>query len=293
LILGANGMLGHKLMQVLSRKYSVTGTIRRNASEMENHPILSSMNIMGNIRADDLASVSRIIEKSNPKVIINCIGIVKQLPEAQDSLQSIAINALFPHQLAKICRDNGIRLIHLSTDCVFSGQKGHYTEEDPSDAEDLYGKTKFLGEIDYPGCLTIRTSIIGREIGTSHGLIEWFFSQEGKTVFGYKKAIFSGFTTLALSEIISKIISDYPDVHGVRQVASDPISKYDLLNIVKKTYAMNIMIEPDESVINYRDLDSAKFKKDTNINLPSWETMINDMYRDPTPYTTVRKKYVL
>ena len=176
----------------------------------------------------------------------------------------------------------------MSTDCVFSGHKGNYSETDPSDAEDLYGKTKYLGEVDYPGCLTIRTSIIGRELETKHGLIEWFLSQEGKTVSGYKKAIFSGLTTIALSEIIAEIIVNHPSLSGVYQVASKPISKYDLLNIVKHTYDMKVRIDPDESIINNRSLNPEKFRKETNIKIPSWEYMIEEMYRDPTPYAKIR-----
>ena len=291
LILGATGMLGHKLMQVLSREHTVTGTVRRNASVLANYPIFSKMDIIGNISADNLETVRTAIDKANPEVIINCVGIVKQLPAAQDPLQSIAINALFPHQLAQICRQKNIRLIHMSTDCVFSGRKGYYTEEDPSDAEDLYGKTKYLGEVDYPGCLTLRTSIIGRELDTSHGLIEWFMSQEGKTVSGYKNAVFSGLTTLALSEIITEIITDHPRLSGVNQVASEPISKYDLLNLVKKTYGMALTIEPDEMVVNDRSLNPEKFKKETNIKIPSWEYMIAQMHQDPTPYTVIREQH--
>jgi dTDP-4-dehydrorhamnose reductase len=250
------------------------------------------MNIIENVRADDLESVRYAIEHANPDVVINCIGIVKQLPAASDPLPTIAINALFPHQLAHICRQNRSRLIHVSTDCVFSGRKGNYTENDPTDAEDLYGKTKFLGEVDYPGCLTIRMSIIGPELSTTHGLFAWFMSQEGKTVSGYKKAIFSGLTTLALSEIIGKIISDYPELQGVWQIASKPISKFDLLNLVKKTYGMAITIEPDETVINDRSLNPGKFIKETKIKIPSWESMIDQMYRDPTPYTKIRGTHV-
>jgi dTDP-4-dehydrorhamnose reductase len=281
-------MLGHKLMQVLSHEHTVTGTVRRNASVLMDYPIFSKMNILGNISADNLETIRTAIDIVNPEVIVNCIGIVKQLPAAQDPLQSIAINALFPHQFAQICRQKKIRLIHLSTDCVFSGHKGNYTETDPSDAEDLYGKTKFLGEVDYPGCLTLRTSIIGRELDTTHGLIEWFLSQEGKTVSGYKKAIFSGLTTLALSAIIAEILADHPRLSGVYQIASEPINKYDLLNLVKKTYDMKIRIVPDETIINNRSLNPEKFKKETNIKIPSWEYMIEEMYRDPTPYTTFR-----
>src|SRR5208337_3297169 len=196
LILGATGMLGHKLMQTLSREHTVTGTVRRNASALAADPVFSKMDILGNIDAGTFETVRTAIDRVNPDVIINCIGIVKQLPAAQDPLQSIAINALFPHQLAQICRKKNIRLIHMSSDCVFSGRKGQYTEEDPSDADDLYGKTKYLGEIGGTGCLTLRTSIIGRELDTSHGLIEWFMSNEGATVHGYKTAVFSGLTTL-------------------------------------------------------------------------------------------------
>lgn len=291
LILGATGMLGHKLMQMLSQRYSVTGTIRDDALKLADHPLFEEMNIIGNVQADNLLSIQNALETVKPDVIINCIGIVKQLPAAQDPLPSIAINALFPHQLAHICRQKNIRLIHMSTDCVFSGRKGNYTENDHSDAEDLYGKTKFLGEVDYSGCLTIRTSIIGRELETSHGLIEWFLSQEGKTVFGYRKAIFSGLTTIALSEVICKIISDYPALQGVRQIASEPISKFDLLNIVKKKYGMTITIEPDDTVVNDRSLNPEKFRRETNIKIPSWEYMINQMYQDPTPYIKFRGKH--
>jgi dTDP-4-dehydrorhamnose reductase len=291
LVLGATGMLGHKLMQTLSKKFSVTGTVRADASAFSHHPVFAGMTILGDVRADDLTSVHEAIERSDPDVIINCIGIVKQLPAASDPLPSIAINALFPHQLAKMCRQKNIRLIHMSSDCVFSGNRGNYSEDDPSDAEDLYGKTKYLGEINYPGCLTIRTSIIGRELETAHGLIEWFLSQEGKTVSGYKKAIFSGLTTIALSEIISEIISDYPALDGIRQIASEPVSKYDLLNLVKKTYAMDITLQPDETVVNNRSLNPGKFNRETTIKIPSWQRMITQMFDDPTPYDQMRGTY--
>lgn len=288
LVLGATGMLGHKLMQVLQKKFQVAGTVRGNARTFAATPFFSGMTLFGNTRADEIATVEEAITIADPDIIINCIGIVKQLPAAQDPLTSIGINALFPHQVARICHKRTIRMIHVSTDCVFSGNRGNYTEDDPSDAEDLYGKTKFLGEVQYPGCLTLRTSIIGRELGTSHGLIEWFLSQQGKTVSGYKKAIFSGLTTIALSGIISRIISEYPELHGLVQVASDPISKFDLLDLVKSTYGMDSGILPDTTIINNRSLNPAKFKKETNIKIPSWEYMIEEMYRDPTPYSDMR-----
>jgi len=281
-------MLGHKIMQILSRQYSVTGTLRGDPSELSENPVFTKMHLVGNIRADDIASIRHVITQVKPDVVINCIGIVKQLPAAQDPLASIGINALFPHQLAKICRSMNIRLIHVSTDCVFSGKKGCYTENDLSDAEDLYGRTKFLGEVSYPGCLTIRTSIIGREIGTAHGLVEWFLGQQGKTVPGYKNAIFSGLTTNALAGIIGEIISAYPDLHGVVQVASSPICKHDLLILIKRVYGLKLDIVPDETVINNRSLSAAKFTKETKIKIPLWEYMIEEMYRDPTQYSGMR-----
>ena len=288
LVLGATGMLGHKLMQVLSKKFQLTGTVRGETRAFAANPIFSGMNLLGNTRADDISSIEAAISQAAPDVVINCIGIVKQLPAAQDPLASISINALFPHQVAKICRDRNIRMIHVSTDCVFSGNKGNYTEDDPSDAEDLYGKSKFLGEVYYPGCLTLRTSIIGRELGSSHGLVEWFLGQEGKTVPGFKKAIFSGLTTQALAGIMGEIISDYPKLHGLVQVASAPISKYDLLKLVKSAYGLNITIVPDERVVNNRSLSADKFRRETNIKIPSWEYMIDEMHRDPTPYAILR-----
>ena len=291
LILGATGMLGHKLMQVLSKKCHVAGTLRGDARIVAEIPFFSEMDLLGNTLADEITTIREAIERSNPDVIINCIGIVKQLPEAQDPLKSIAINALFPHQLAQLCREKNIRLIHMSTDCVFSGKKGCYAEDDPSDADDLYGRTKFLGEVKYPGCLTVRTSIIGRELGTSHGLVEWFLGQEGKAVPGYTNAIFSGLTTNALAGILGDIIAGYPDLSGVVQVASRPISKYDLLVLLKKVYGMHIDVRPNTDVTNNRSLVARRFKKETNIKIPSWEYMIEEMYRDPTPYAMFRRHH--
>ncbi len=288
LILGATGMLGHKLMQVISKQFPVTGTLRGSATALSDHPVFSGMNLIGNTRADEITTIREAIERSDPDVVINCIGIVKQLPEAQDPLKSIAINALFPHQLAQLCRERTIRLIHMSTDCVFSGKKGCYAEDDPSDADDLYGRTKFLGEVSYPGCLTVRTSIIGRELGTAHGLVEWFLGQQGTTVPGYKNAIFSGLTTNALAGILGNIIEGYSELSGVVQVAPKPISKYDLLVLLKKVYGMHIDIRPDTAVVNNRSLDAQRFRRETNIKIPSWEYMIEEMYRDPTPYAELR-----
>jgi len=289
LILGGSGMLGHKLWQVFSARFDTYVTLRRGIDSYAKYRIFKPQYTVDNVHVEDFNSVVRAIKHVRPEVVINCIGIVKQSEAAKDPLISILVNALFPHQLTKLCIGEGIRTIHISTDCVFSGHKGNYIESDISDAEDLYGRTKFLGEVSGEGCLTIRTSIVGRELETHNGLIEWFLEQEGKTIKGYKRAVFSGFTTNALAEIIAMIVSKYPQMNGVWHIASEPISKFELLSIVKKVYGLNIQIEPDESVVVDRSLNAERFRKATSFVSPSWHDMIEQMYRDSTPYSQLRR----
>lgn len=288
LIFGATGMLGHKLMHSMSQSFTVYGTLRRNKEQFLHHPILGKMNLIGNTSADNGKSIEDAIEFADPDVAINCIGIIKQLPEAKDPIKSITINSLFPHVLAQQCGERRIRLIHMSTDCVFSGKKGDYSENDVPDAFDLYGRSKLLGELDEPGCLTLRTSIIGRELNSANGLLEWFLSQKGQPVKGYRNAIFSGFTTNALSEIITQIIIKYPDLGGLYHVSSNPISKFDLLSLVKKHFELDMEIEPDETVVIDRSLNSSKFRQKTKIHIPSWDEMIEQVHNDPAPYDRLR-----
>jgi len=291
LILGVTGMLGHKLVQELSHRFQVVGTVRGPVLQFTDHPVLNHMPLLGDVRVENFDSVAHAIASTRPAVVINCIGIVKQAAAAQDPLISIAVNALFPHRLAHICRAADIRLIHISTDCVFSGKKGNYGENNIADAEDLYGRTKLLGELEYENCLTLRTSMIGRELETSHGLMEWFLGQQGKAIKGYKRAIFNGFATKALAEIIAKIIIEHPDMQGIWHVASEPISKFDLLSMVKQVYGLRIKIEPDEEIVCDRSLNANRFQQATGFVAPSWSDMIEQMYKDPTPYSELRRSY--
>ncbi len=293
LILGATGMLGHKLIQVLSQQFDVYATVRHSTEAFGGHPVIDREGLLGNVGVENFDSVVRAIALSKPQYVINCIGIVKQQLAAKDPLPSISVNALFPHRLAQVCQAAGIRLIHISTDCVFTGRQGNYVESDVADAEDLYGRTKLLGEVTGDGCLTLRTSIIGRELETSHGLVEWFLSQEGKAIRGYKKAIFSGFTTNALAEIIAQIITKHSDLHGVWHVAAEPISKYDLLSLVKEIYKLNIQIEPDEIFLCDRSLNADRFKQATGFVPLPWRDMIEQMYQNPTPYSKLRGDYAI
>jgi dTDP-4-dehydrorhamnose reductase len=293
LILGANGMLGHKLTQVFSQQFEVLATVRSSTEALAGHPVLAQEQLLGNVSVENFDSIVRAIALAKPHYIVNCIGIVKQQLAAKDPLPSISVNALFPHRLAQVCQAAGIRLIHISTDCVFSGRKGNYLETDVADAEDLYGRTKFLGEVGSEGCLTLRTSIIGREFATSYGLIDWFLNQEGKSIRGYKKAIFSGFTTHALAEIIAQIISQHSHVQGIWHVAAEPINKFELLSLVKEIYRLNIQIEPDEVFLCDRSLNSDRFRQATGFVPPSWQDMIEQMYQDPTPYSKLRGDYAI
>ena len=282
-------MLGHKLMQVLSRKFNVTGTVRVNAARYKNHPVLGHMILLSDVQAENFDSIIGAVAQTHPEVIINCIGIIKQHPNAKDPMQSISINALFPHRLARLCQASGTRLIHISTDCVFSGKKGDYSEDDIPDPEDLYGRTKLLGEVENPGCLTIRTSIIGRELQGGLGLIDWFLSQRGKSIRGFVGAKYTGFTTQELAKIIIDIIENHPDLHGLWHVSSNPINKYDLLNLVNRELEMGITIEKETNFFCDRRLNSTRFRQATGYKPPSWDEMIHEMAIDGTPYDSLMK----
>jgi len=282
-------MLGHKLWQRFNGLFDTYITLRNQYRSQIPGGLFDASRTLDSVSVEDFDSTIRVINKINPDIVVNCIGVVKQTALARDPLTSISVNALFPHRLAKLCGAKGIRLIQISTDCVFSGRKGNYTEDDISDAQDLYGRTKFLGELSYEGCLTLRTSIIGRELATSYGLIEWFLSQDGGRVKGYTNSIFNGFTTMQLAEIIGMIIGEYPDMSGVWNVASKPISKYALLSLVKQIYGLNIQIIPDDSVIIDRSLNADPFLNATGFEVPTWHDMIEQMHLDITYYDEIRR----
>jgi dTDP-4-dehydrorhamnose reductase len=291
LILGGTGMLGHKLWQVFTKRFDTYVTVRGGFAVHERYGFLDRSKTLTHVTVQDFDSVIQVISRMKPTVVVNCIGVVKQKMKSVSRLESILINSLFPHRLANLCLAANSRLIQISTDCVFSGDKGWYVESDTADARDIYGRTKLLGEIDGEGLLTLRSSIIGRELSTTHGLIEWFLNQNGKTVKGYKKAIFSGFPTIVLAEIIAWIITDFPKLAGVWHVASDPISKFDLLSLVKQIYELDINIVPDEKVVVDRSLNADRFSQMTGFDSLPWGKMIERMYQDPTPYTKIRRKY--
>lgn len=289
LILGAAGMLGHKLCQQLS-DHEMIGTVRKDKQFYDKYAmIFNNTTLIDNIDVLNNDLLKDTIQAIKPDVVINCVGIIKQLAEANDPILSIKINALLPHQLANICEKTSSRLIQISTDCVFDGKKGSYTESDISNATDLYGKTKFLGEVDNRShCLTLRTSIIGRELSTASGLIEWFLSNKGGKVKGFSKAIYTGFSTLVMAEIIDNLIKNHPDVSGLCQVSSEPINKYDIICLVNKAMGLDIDIERENDFFMDRSLLCDRFKAKTGFTSPSWPDIIKQLASDPTPYDSWR-----
>ena len=174
LVLGTEGMLGHKMLQALrSRFEKVGGTIlgRRDEPWYAKIPLFSGEHVIESVNAMNTPALESTLAGLEPEVIVNCVGIIKQREEARAALPSIAINSLLPHQLAHWAAKWGGRVIHFSTDCVFDGTRGGYTEDSPSDAEDLYGKSKYLGEVASKNALTLRTSIIGRELASFASLL--------------------------------------------------------------------------------------------------------------------------
>ncbi len=284
-------MLGHKLWQTFAGRFDTRVTFRQSPDAYGSFGIFDPARCVGHVSAQNFDDVARALASVGPQVVVNCVGIVKQNAAANNPVASITVNSLFPHRLAHVCRTAGARLIHLSTDCVFSGRKGNYCESDLTDAQDLYGRTKVLGEVDYENCLTLRTSMIGRELQTSHGLIEWFLAQRGKSVRGFKRAVFSGFTTAALADVIGNVIANYPQLRGTWHVAADPINKFDLLSLVKQTYELDVQIEPDETFVCDRSLDGGRFRQATGFTPRPWPEMIRQMAHDTTPYEEIRRNH--
>lgn len=278
LVLGASGMLGNAVLRIMadSPGYQVTGTVR-SVRSVALFPRDLQRNIAIGTDVENFDSVVSLFAKVRPEVVINCIGLVKQLSEADDPLVALPINALFPHRLARLCAATGARLVHLSTDCVFSGSRGMYLETDVSDAKDLYGRSKYLGEVDYPNAITLRTSIIGHELDGARSLIGWFLSQNGP-VKGYRRAIFSGLPTVVVARVIRDYVIPRPDLHGLFHLSAEAINKYDLLKLVASIYDKKIDIVADEQLAIDRSLDSSRFRNETGFQPASWPELIKDMY---------------
>jgi dTDP-4-dehydrorhamnose reductase len=279
LVLGGTGMLGHEAIRVLGEEHDMHASVRDPAAA-RGHGLNAELHAFDAGRPDRLPA---LLEASGAEVALNCIGIVKQLPEGSQPIPSIAINSLFPHQLAAACAERGVRLIHVSTDCVFSGElapPAAYTEAHAPDARDLYGRSKLLGEVSEGAALTLRTSIIGWELERALGLLEWLASQAGNPIRGFANAHFSGLTTHALARVVGEVVRDHPELGGLYQVSSEPISKYALVSELGEALGLGCTVERvDEPHVN-RVLDSSRFRAETGIESPAWSEMIAELARE-------------
>ena len=280
-MLGVTGMLGSTVFkQFLSdTEHQVWGTLR-NINGLHYFPKQVHEHLLSNIDVLDHDALVSVLAQVKPDVVINCIGLIKQLSDVKDPLSSLPINSMLPHRLAKLCSLANARLIHISTDCVFNGRKGMYTEKDISDAEDLYGKSKYIGELhDLSYAVTLRTSIIGHELNGHNSLLDWFLSQTG-TVKGYKKAIFSGLSTMELAHVIKDYVMPSSRLQGLYHVSVEPIDKYSLLSLIADVYGKEIEIIADEKVQIDRSLDSSIFRQATGYVPPSWQELIEKMHQE-------------
>ncbi len=281
LVLGVTGMLGNAVFRVFSADpaYEAWGTLRSH-SGLQYFPPDSHAFLVTGVDVLDQDALVSVLGKVRPDVVINCVGLIKQLADAKDPLTALPINAMLPHRLARLCVLIGARLIHVSTDCVFSGRKGGYQESDLSDAEDLYGKSKYIGEVhDLAGTITLRTSIIGRELSSSHALVDWFLSQEGP-VRGFSKAVFSGLPTVELARVMKDFVIPNPALNGLYHVAAAPITKLELLRLVARQYCKQIEIRPDDALVIDRSLDGSRFREATGYIAPDWPQLVHGMHAD-------------
>ena len=278
LIFGATGMLGHTLFNFLGQKDSDLKTfgIVRDESDFRFFTKDQAKKLISakiDIRYED---INKIIEKVEPDLVLNCIGLIKQDNKSKSSIDSISINSLLPHIISKVCDDNKIRLIHFSTDCVFLGTKGNYSERDDPDSNDLYGLSKLLGEVNSPYHLTLRTSIIGHEIKKKLGLLEWFLNEKNE-IKGFSNAIFSGLTTFEIAKFIKNFIIPETKISGIYHLSSEPISKYNLLKMINELYDVNHKITKFDEIIIDRSLNSNQLRRLTGYSPPEWEQMISEM----------------
>jgi dTDP-4-dehydrorhamnose reductase len=278
LVLGISGMLGNAVFRTFAfdNRYQTTGTVRSLVSRGLVTP--ATADIVRGIDVENVDCLTQLFSTVRPDIVINCVGLVKQIDRGNDVLSAIPINSVLPHRLARLCHLVNARLIHVSTDCVFSGERGGYVESDPPDARDVYGRTKLLGEVDYPNAITVRTSIIGHELNSGRGLVDWFLAQDGE-IHGFKKAFFSGLPTVELAVAIRDYVIPNSKLSGVYHVSAERISKYDLLQLVATRYEKKIAINPNESFEIDRSLDSTRFRAATGYKPPSWPELIERMHQ--------------
>lgn len=279
LILGGDGMLGHQLLKDLSLVHQVRVTLRQERSAYNRFALFTEGNSYTGIDVRVTDRLVGVLADFHPEAVINAVGVVKQRKDGLDPIPNLEINALLPHRLSALCKAIGAHFVHISTDCVFSGRAGDYSESDEPDPIDVYGHSKLLGEVNNDGCITLRTSIIGPELWRHTSLLEWFLLQKDKAL-GYQNAIFSGLTTIEMSRLLNRLISDYPRSSGIYHVSSQPISKYELLTLIRDKFGLPIELIPDNTFRCNRSLNSDRFRRDFDYEPPTWAQMIDELAAD-------------
>lgn len=276
LVLGANGMLGGSLHRYFTNtENSVVGTVRSNAA-LDQLTDMGFENIISGIDVTDYKILESTIFELQPDYVFNCIGLIKQLSQSKLPVSAIEINSLLPHKLAEMCTKYDSRLVHFSTDCVFSGNMGGYTESSLPDATDLYGRSKLLGEVSYDKHLTLRTSVIGHELNSNISLVDWFLSQTD-SVKGFSRAIFSGLPTFFVAEFLDKYVIHNPNLSGMYHLSAEPIDKYNLLLLIKSKYGINLDVIDSPDFIIDRSLNSDSLRELINFQPPAWPDLIEKM----------------
>jgi len=292
-VIGGAGMLGHKIFQRLRKNRECICTLRGNREDalLKKVELLQGPDVRWNVDVSDFDGLRSLLEELNPAWIVNCVGIIKQRSAAQAAIPSIQINSLLPHYLAEWAEAWNGRLIHFSTDCVFDGRRGNYTETDTSNAEDLYGRTKYLGEVGgRANALTLRTSFIGRELCHCQGLLEWFLAQDHGRIRGFRKVIYSGVTTNFMARLVERIMNDHPSLSGLYQATAPPISKHDLLSRLRDRFGLEVEIEADDMVVSVRSMSCEKLSRTIGYVPPAWQELVDELAADPTPYDQWRSR---
>lgn len=289
LIVGATGTLGHRLCLEWAERFECFATVRASVAEPVAQ-LLAPVALIEGVSAEQPETLRSALEQARPDVVVNCIGAVKQAEAGQQAMSAIRINSLFPHELAAACGEVSARMVHVSTDCVFSGERGNYNEDDVPDATDIYGRSKLLGEVSGEGLLTLRTSLIGRELTGALGLLEWLISNRGGSVRGFSRAIFSGFTTQALAAELAFLIETHPELDGIWHLAAEPIDKLNLLTKLNDALNLEIEIVPDSDVAIDRSLDSSRLCRATGRQPRRWDEMVDELAADETPYDEIRRE---
>lgn len=287
LVVGANGLLGHSVVRELSPALDVWALTRQPATS--SHLLARWLRIdrwIGGIDVRQDEELSQVLTRCRPQIVINCAGVIKQ--RLSSPREMWRLNAEVPHRLAHLTHQVGARLIHVSTDCVFDGARGSNRECDHPNATDLYGMSKAAGEPKGEHVLTIRSSHVGFEVTPGPSLLSWVMSRRGNAVDGYVNAKYSGVSTPTFARALRMLVEMSHPLSGVFHLASGPITKSSLLEMLNSTMRLNLSIIPVAEPKIDRTLDARAFEARTGFRVPTWDDMVSEIAetRSDYPYAT-------